>query len=226
MNSLFRFNPCIGASSPASEPDRHKSRGFTLLEMMLALVIFTLVSLSAWQILTTITNARDVQAEHEKRLKELDYAFLLMKQDFRQMVDRGKRVDGKVSKQGLFSGDSLFDTEGQAITFVRAGWHNADDRLPRSTLQRVYYRLQENVVERAYDRILDSPTTDEPEFKPLLTGVNTLTFQFYYKGVWQDELKQDTQPEAVAVQMELEKAGEIERRFILPSSWRATDGEV
>ena len=61
-------------------------QGFTLLEMMLALVVFAMVSLAAWQMLSTMTRARDVQSQHETRLRELDYAFLLIKQDFQQMV--------------------------------------------------------------------------------------------------------------------------------------------
>ena len=200
--------------------------GFTLLEMLLALVIFTLLSLAGWQILGTVTKARDVQAEHELRLGELDYAFLLMKQDFRQFVDRGPRVDGKVSSRSLFSEEGMLDSDDQAIAFVRAGWQNTGYRLPRSNLQRVYYRLKDNHLERAYDRVLDKAMDDEPEFRTLLSGVEALKFQFYYKGKWRDTIKKKKLPEAVAIQLTLTREGEIERRFILPSSWSASDADV
>ena len=203
-----------------------KANGFTLLEMLLALVIFTAVSIAGWQILSTITNARDVQSAHEQRLKELDYAFLLMKQDIRQLLDRGKRIDEKVSKQSLFVEEGLLNSDDQGMTFVRAGWHNSESRLPRSTLQRVYYRLKDNRLERGYDRVLDTPTDDEPVYRPLITGVESLSFRFYYKNQWQEKLSGSTLPEAVAVQLVLEKEGELERRFILPSSWSSTNGEV
>ena len=207
-----------------SRPRNHC--GFTLLEMLLALVIFTMVSIGGWQILTTITNARDVQTRHEQRLTELDYTMLVLKQDFRQLVDRGRRVDGKVTTNSLFTADGMHNSDSQGISFVRAGWQNAEYRLPRSNLQRVYYRLKENQLQRAYDQVLDNPTNDEAEFKVLLTGVENLSFRFYYGNQWRDQLKQNQLPKAVEIQLSLTREGQINRRFILPSSWKATDGEV
>ncbi|OED41011.1 type II secretion system protein GspJ [Endozoicomonas sp. (ex Bugula neritina AB1)] len=204
---------------------RLKAQGFTLLEMLLALVIFTSVSIAGWQILSTISNAREVQSAHEQHLKALDYAFLLMKQDIRQLVDRGKRVDERVSSQSLFSEEGLLDSDDQGITFVRTGWHNADSRLPRSTLQRVYYRLKGNQLERGYDRVLDTPAND-PEYRALISGVESLSFRFYYRGHWQEALSHSQLPEAIAVKLTFKKESDIERRFIIPSPWSATNGEV
>ena len=200
--------------------------GFTLLEMLLALVIFTLVSIAGWQILSTVSNAREVQSDHEQRLQSLDYAFLLMKQDFRQFVDRGKRVDEKVSSESLLSAEGFLDSDDQGISFVRTGWQNAEYRLPRSNLQRVYYRLKDNQLERGYDRVLDTLAENDPQYRTLLNGVDALSFRFYYKGQWQEALKNNELPEGVAVYLRLEREGDIERRFILPASWSATNGEV
>ncbi|MRI32232.1 type II secretion system protein GspJ [Endozoicomonas sp. OPT23] len=205
------------------------SDGFTLLEMLLALVIFTLVSLSSWQVLNTVTSARDVQADKLKRLEALDYTFLILKQDIRQIVERGVRIDGKVSQRAIFSGEIL-DSEDQGLTFVRAGWQNAQSRLPRSTLQRVYYRLNEGKLQRGYDRVLDQSLEADPVYRNLLTGVNELKFRFYYKegrgrsGSWQDIMKEQGWPSAIAVNMVLDKEGEIERRFMIPGSFEVQHG--
>ncbi|MCL6268744.1 type II secretion system minor pseudopilin GspJ [Sansalvadorimonas sp. 2012CJ34-2] len=201
-----------------------KSRGFTLLEMLLALVIFTLVSLAAWQILSSVSYARDVQGDHQKRLDELDTAFLMIKQDLRQMVSRGVRVDSKVSEQALFAGEIL-DSDDQGLIFVRDGWLNPENRLPRSELQRVYYRLKDGALERGYDRVLDVPAGTDPVYMPLLTGVTNLKFRFYYpgQGRWLDRLEEESWPEGLAVALTLDKEGDIERRFVIPSRWGGTD---
>ncbi len=212
----------------AERPNR-LNQGFTLLEMLLALVIFTFVSFSSWQILNTVTTARDVQADHLKRLEALDYTFLMLKQDIRQIVERGVRIDGKVSSRAIFSGEIL-DSQDQGLTFVRAGWQNAQSRLPRSNLQRVYYRLNEGKLQRGYDRVLDQSLEADPVYRNLLTGVSELKFRFYYRegvgksGSWQDSMKDQGWPSAIAVNMVLEKEGEIERRFMIPGAFEVGHG--
>ena len=204
------------------------NQGFTLLEMLLALVIFTLVSFSSWQILNTVTTARDVQADNLQRLEELDYAFLLLKQDIRQIVERGVRIDGKVSERAIFSGEIL-DSQDQGLTFVRTGWQNTESRLPRSNLQRVYYRLHEGYLQRGYDRVLDQSLEVDPVYRILLSGVQELKFRFYYRegsakaGQWHDSMKEQGWPAAIAVNMVLEKRGEIERRFMIPAAFEVSD---
>ena len=210
---------------------RRKS-GFTLLEMMLSLVIMTLVSIAAWQILQSVTKAGKVQGEHLQRQEALDYAFLLLKQDITQLVSRGVRLDGSVSKQSIFTG-SVLDSDDDGIMFVRTGWLNAGQRLPRSELQRVYYRLKDGDFQRGYDQVLDKPTLSEPEFRSLLSGISELKFRFYYQpknnqqGRWFDQQQDDQWPLAIGVSLTLENVGVIERRLLTPQQWEViNDGST
>ena len=222
-------------SRPATAKPSSRSRGFTLLEMLLALAIFALIGMSSWQILNTVVNARSVQSEHLKKLEAMDYAFMVIKQDIRQLVSRGVRVNDKVSQQAIFAGDIL-DSDDQGLTFVRAGWLNPESRLPRSGLQRVYYRLRNGQLERGYDRVLDTEPGTEPEYQPLLSGLNSLKFRFYYadkkgrSGQWQDTLQEDNWPAAIALRITLQSAqtrsifiddddSVIERRILIPGQW-------
>ncbi|MCG8530173.1 MAG: type II secretion system minor pseudopilin GspJ, partial [Desulfovibrionales bacterium] len=115
------------------------------------------------------------------------------------------------------------------LTFVRIGWLNPDHRLPRSELQRVYYRLVDGVLERGYDRVLDVPAGVEPVYQPLVAGVEGLKFRFYYardngSGRWQDRFQAGLWPAGIAVVLQLEKEGNIERRFLVPFEWGADNG--
>ncbi len=197
-------------------------KGFTLIEMLAAIAIFALVSLASWQIMQTLLRASHVGMAQHERMQKLQYAMLIIEQDFQQIVDRGPRINGKVSKQSLFSSDTMLDTDDQAITFVRGGWHNPDNRLPRSTLQRVFYRLKDNKLERLHDYVLDTVENTEQARRVLLEGVTGLTFTFYAKGQWYDQLgKNNELPEAIAIELELKSLGKIRRLFLLPASWKA-----
>lgn len=199
-------------------------QGFTLLEMMLALVIFSLLSIAGWQLLNTVSRSSELVAEHERRISEIDMAFLLMKQDFRQIVDRGVRIDGRVSQQSIFTGDTMLDTDDQAISFVRTGWHNPGQRLPRSELQRVYYRLKDGRLERWYDLVLDTPPGTQPVTRALLENVNSLQFSFFSNGRWHTALNAELFPEGIRVELELDDLGLIERDFELTAPWKADHG--
>lgn len=193
-------------------------RGFTLLEMMLALVIFSLLSIAGWQLLNAVSTARDTVSQHERRISGIDLAFVLMKQDFRQMIDRGVRVDGGVSQQSIFSSDTMLDTDDQAISFVRSGWRNPGQRLPRSQQQRVYYRLKNNQLERWYDLVLDTPSGIEPVKRTLIDDVNELKFYFFYNNNWHPQLS-GNYPEGIRVEIILEDLGMIQRDFEIPKNW-------
>ncbi len=86
-------------------------RGFTLLEILLALFIFTIVSAILATALHTIFNA---QAEIDKRtaeITEIQTALLMFSRDIEQVVDRPINLANNV-KEG-FSGRSA------ELTFTR-----------------------------------------------------------------------------------------------------------
>ena len=175
-------------SVPPKRSHSLSNRGFTLLEMLAAIAIFSIVSLASWQIMQGIIQAHDVGTSQHQRMEKLQYAMLVIEQDLRQIIDRGPRVDGKVSEQSLFSSSDMLETDDQALVFVREGWHNPGQRLPRSELQRVYYRLKDGKLERLHDYVLDKVANTEPVKRVLLDNVNGLKFRFFINGVWQEQL--------------------------------------
>ena len=214
----------IRASHTRASHTRASHKGFTLLEMLLALVIFSLLSIAGWQLLNTVSRSRELVTEHERRISDIDMAFLLMKQDFRQIIDRGVRVDRQVSVQSIFTGDTMLDTDDQAISFVRSGWRNPGQRLPRSELQRVYYRLKEGQLQRLYDLVLDVAPGAEPVTRVLLDDVSSLKFSFFYNKNWHPGLNERGYPEGIRITLELDDLGLLERDFELPERWEAEHG--
>ncbi len=205
------------------EKKRCLSSGFTLLEMLLALSIFTLVSFAAWQILSTVSTAQKVQSDNARRLYALDYAFLHLKKDLRQLVDRGEKGREGGERYSTFLRAEP-GTGNTSLSFVRTGWRNNDQRLPRSSLQRVYYRLNGDTLERGYDRLLDTPGNTGPEYRPLLPGVKKVKFRFFTNGQWQDNLRESAFPEGIAISLDFVRGGSVERRFNIVKPWKGLNG--
>lgn len=199
-----------------------RQKGFTLLEMLVAIAIFSLLTLSARQLFMSVIDAKEITRSNLQRLKEVEHTMLVLEQDFRQLVDRGVRTDGYVSTQSLFSDDTMLNTDDQAIAFVRSNWRNPAQQLPRSELQRVSYRLKSHRLERMHHPVLDPLENAEPVNRELLDGVNSLKFRFFYNSKWHNTLQDSGQlPEGLLIEMDLQDLGRIERRFLLPEQWES-----
>ena len=74
-----------------------------------------------------------------------------------------------------------------ALLFTRAGWSNPL-RFPRSTLQRVAYRLDDDVLVRAHWPVLDRALSYEPKEIELLQEVDDVEIRFLdTQRQWHDQ---------------------------------------
>lgn len=202
---------------------KRQNTGFTLLEMLAAIAIFSIVSLSAWQIFQGVMSSHEIVLNKNEQLRQLQYALLLIDQDLQQIADRGTRINDNITSQSLFSDNQMLDSDDEALALVRYGWQNPDQRLPRPELQRVFYRLRNNNLERQYHHVLDPASINvEPVTQVLLNDISSLQFRFYLHGRWQDSLPGDgTFPQGLTIAFEMDGLGLIERRYLLPSQWQS-----
>ena len=195
-----------------------RQRGFTLLEVLIAMAIFALIAFGATQILTTVTDAEEASEERFQALQNLQRAMLVMERDFLQMVPRKTRIEGEVTDTLIFAGEYLFDSSSDGLGFVRAGWHNPQLVLPRSTMQSVAYRVNEDKLERLYSTYVDNSIGFEPKVRVLLEGIEKIEFEFLEKFdtkefTWEEAESVEELPIAVAVIITSQLYGEIRREF-------------
>ena len=195
-----------------------KQRGFTLLEVMVALGILAFVIIATHQILETTTRAKDASDEKIAELNGLQTTFRLMDQDFSQMTKRAVRNEsGDVQEQYLLAGRYVLESQYDGIAFVRDGWINPINLLPRSELQAVGYRVIDDNLERVYRVYVDQLDNMEPRVQRILENVEELKFEFLDdKNEWQEQWEIKALPKAVAVTLQQIEAEPIRRVFLVP----------
>lgn len=195
---------------------QRRTRGFTLIEVLVAMAIFASLSLAAYQVLNQVQRSNSLSAEREARLSELQRAIVIMDADFRQMALRRFRTNGEEPGDTmLLWRDYLLDSDSKGVLFVRLGWHNPQQQFPRGEVAKVGYRLKDDVLERVWWRYADTPVAQVPVVMPLLTQVTSWSMKFYFQGQWLDEwTSKQSLPQAVSVTLTLKDYGEVERIYL------------
>lgn len=196
-----------------------KNAGFTLIEIVVAIAIFSFIALGANALLLFVTNSNEVSQLRAQKLETLQRAMLIMERDFLQMQQRIPRVQGLDNELVMTGGEFEFESDAYGIGFVRGGWRNPELRLKRSHLQNVAYRLQENRLERLHTNYVDSVIGTEPKVRVLLEGVTDFKVEVLKELTqqmnWTDSIENTELPVAVSVTITTEAFGEIKRIFLV-----------
>ncbi|MGI2028341.1 type II secretion system minor pseudopilin GspJ [Endozoicomonas acroporae] len=155
-----------------------KRNGFTLLELLIALMIFSLLSGAAYRLFVSVSQTQQTTVSHLKYLDQWQRFRLLLENDLLQVTLRPVRDESGLLQPALV-GNS--DTPYQ-VQFTRSGWRNPLG-VRRSTLQRVAYGVNDGELVRYYWTTLDRATanaSDEPQvhMQPLLQHVTDVQWQF------------------------------------------------
>ncbi len=186
-------------------------RGFTLLELLVALAIFAVLGVAAYAGLDAVLGAKDRIEAKSDQLGRLQMLFVLMGRDIEQAADRGVRDNFGDPLPPMFGNDTAFE-------FTRAGWRNPAG-LKRSELQRVSYGLSDEALTRASWDVLDRAQDSEPRRARLLDDVSALEIRYLdgageWRSEWPAAGSSGTQlPRAVEVTLEVKEWGRITRLF-------------
>jgi general secretion pathway protein J len=191
-------------------------QGFTLLEVLIAIAIFSVVSLASFTIFDTVLRGDESSKLRSDRQNELQRAFFLIERDVMQIAKRSMRINGEApSNVFIQTADDSFLADNQAMAFVRNGWTNPGLLLPRSDMQSVAYRLEENTLERLHYNFVDAVVGQEPKIRPLITNISDLSFEFYDGQNWQTKWSGNSLPLAIAIEIETDDFGYLRRQFLV-----------
>lgn len=193
-----------------------RARGFTLLEMMIAIAIFAALSFGAYQMLDGLVNSAEVTDHQSAKFTALERTFALMGADFRQNVVTPLRGTSQV---GIAGGLNWLGSEYAGVSLIRQGVFNLQAQEKRSQLMRVGYKVNaQGQLIRQFYRHLNPRGASSPIQQVLLTGVNQFRLRFFMdKQGWQTSWhRHDIQPKAIEATLKLSAFGTFRRVFLLP----------
>jgi general secretion pathway protein J len=196
--------------------------GFTLIEILVAMAIFTIIGLASTGVLTSVINSDQLSSKRFAKLEELQRAMLTIERDLLQIVPRAVRINGEPVSAVITGGEDIFDSDADGLGFVRLGWHNPQMLLPRSSLQAVGYRIQEEQLQRLFGNYVDNVIGYEPKVKVLLSDIEDFKVSFLTEieqleepEEWKDTYSNTTLPIAISITIISRTFGEIRREFML-----------
>lgn len=150
-----------------------RASGFTLVEVLIALAITTLVSTIAYSSLSAVLLGAETNQSQARRSYEINRAWMIIGRDMAQFAARPVRDEFGDLEPAMTGGPAARFT----LSLTRAGWHNPVG-LPRGALQRVNYRVEDDVLWRDSYAVLDRVGDTEPQAARLLEGVESLDLLF------------------------------------------------
>jgi general secretion pathway protein J len=185
--------------------------GFTLVEMLIALLIFGMLTAGGVALLSFSVSSQEFTDRQLATLGSLRRAGALMTTDLAQATARPWR-DAQGLHQPAFVGSASGATP--LIVLVRAGWDNPD-QLPRPSLQRVEYRLQNNRLLRIGYAAVDGGGASA--VTALIDDVEQLRLRYRAAdGTWRDSWQPTDQlemPTAVELTVSSPRFGPVRQVF-------------
>lgn len=169
-------------------------RGFSLIELLIALGIFAVVSAAALSVMRLATNADAQLQTTTQRLASLERFRSLMRADLLQIANRPYRTADTSGHLPPFlggAGASLLPAAGEdaaepKLVLVRNGWPNPDFAVARASLQHVTWLLTDAGLVRRTRPFVDSALGTPDRDVVILAGISSVEMRFLGPAGWVD----------------------------------------
>ena len=167
--------------------------GFTLLEMVVAIGIFSVIAAISYTSIDRFLDTREIVKARHDHLRLLQRTMSLMEMDMRFMINRPVRDGFGDNEASLIALGNLALDEGE---LVRLTTSQPEPELPVSRLKRISWRLIDGDLQRVSWPVLDRDQDSQEYIVTLVSGVETATLGYYFY----------TQDESLQIETEWEEA--------------------
>lgn len=141
-----------------------KPKGFTLVELMVAIAIFAVLSALGWKVFDYIVKTKDQNVIHEQRLGQLQQTYQQILRDTVQAVPLTANINGDI-QPALVMQNERFNFSKTGVTDPLEEGISPDERIEYQ------YRADEQKLYRLKYRNLNQAGQDQPESSVLLSEV-------------------------------------------------------
>jgi len=141
-----------------------KPKGFTLVELMVAIAIFAVLSALGWKVFDYIVKTKDQNVIHEQRLGQLQQTYQQILRDTVQAVPLTANINGDI-QPALVLQNGRFNFSKTGVTDPLEEGISPDERIEYQ------YRADEKKLYRLKYRNLNQTGQDQPESSVLLSEV-------------------------------------------------------
>ncbi len=200
-----------------------KQSGFTLLELLIASIIFAIMAIMAYGGLGNVLDNSKSSQQALKRLQQIQQSVSILNRDFSQIMPRAIRDEYGNTQPYLTTGNNLDNL----VELTRGGRVNPANLL-RSSLLRVAYRFDDEKLVRLQWQQLDRAQGIEPRQTTLIDNIENVTLRFLDgSGEWQEQWpplntatgdRQDVninRPAAIEIVLQLKDWGDIRRLYAM-----------
>ena len=203
-------------------------KGFTLPELLIALLVFSLISAAGVYSLQLGVQARTQLNDADNRIRAVELMRAILKEDLSLISQRRVRDEFGTPAPAAFIGGRGFDYrppvngETPLLGFVRNNWDNPDGAAPRPSLQYVEYLVVEDKLIRRARPYLDHARNQPVIERIVLEGVRNVSIDFFelesssglqWSLLWPVPTSQGFAPKAVRLQYSSDRMGDIEQLF-------------
>jgi len=196
--------------------------GFTLVELMVSLLIFSFLAAAGVGLLAFSVRAQQAGAEKLADIARLNQLGSALSADLAQVRARPTRNEAG-DPVPLFFGASGSGTT-PMLRLTRAGWTNVDEA-PRPSEQKVEYRLDNGSLVRVAYPMLDGAAPGP--VAAILDHVASIKLRYRYEGAWSDQWNPAPDrplPDAVEMTIARTDGTSFREMFLVGTGYRPRGG--
>lgn len=198
-----------------------RQKGFTLLELMVAMSIFAVVSLLTMGGLSSVLDTQEHTEKNMQRLSRFQMTFTIMSRELQQLSNRSIRDEYGAATDSI-SNVTSDDIDG--IEFTHHGRFTLGDTV---SLQRVAYYLEDKQLVKKVWSVLDRVEDSKAVKQIILEDIDEFDVSFYSlkqseitanqeansEILWQESLVDDAQLLAIKITLRSDDYDELYRVF-------------
>lgn len=196
-----------------------KQRGFTLLEILVAVFIIGIIAIIMVRGLQIVITTKNSLERSDAQMQRVDLAMSLVSGDMRNLINRPITLSNKTVQVPLM----LHDDATWSLEFTRGSVSNPL-ALHRSGLQHNEYQLKNGQLIRVTWPVLDQVAGSKPQERVLLDNISSLQWQFlgkdnrFYTGWPATAANNQALPKAVKLTLTIHGIGTLSRLFVVANT--------